>query len=260
MRGLWRTMAALLLTGALPSGNLMAQTGFNGVITFKTTSSSGRIDTVKQMTKGRRLRLDGFGGQGGAMIIDKEAGRVILIQPERKQYMTMTEADAKQMRAMMGPMMERMKGQHGEASKDQLRFTKTGRTEVVAGVRCEVYRGEYVGSDKDKEEGEACVAPGVGFALGDILSGNPMLTGGGRGSSEFQRYRDLVGTDKGILKAGRIENGQPRSDLEAIRIEKTAVPDAMFEPPAGYTEIRLADMMMKAHGARPMPKDTGKAP
>jgi hypothetical protein len=245
------------LAGALPAGHLVAQTGFNGVITFKTTSSSGRIDTVKQMTKGRRLRLDGFGGEGGAMIIDKDAGRIMLIQPERKQYMTMTEADAKQMQAMMGPMMERMKQQHGEASKGKLSFTKTGRTDVVAGVRCEVYRGEFIGANKDKEEGEACVASGVGFALGDLMN-NPMMMAGGRGSSEFEQYRELVGADKGILKAARIENGQARNDLEAIKIERATVPDSMFAPPAGYTAINLADMMMKAHGA--MPKDGAKAP
>jgi hypothetical protein len=250
MRGLWRTIAALLLAGTLPAGHAAAQTGFNGVITFKTTSSSGRIDTVKQMTKGRRVRLDGFGGQGGAMIIDNDAKRIMLIQPERKQYMTMTEDDAKQMQAMMGPMMDKMKRQQANQAGDRtLNFTKTGKTEVVAGVRCEVYRGEVVGADQDKDEGEACVAPGVGFALADLTFNNPMLMGRGGANDRFEQYRQLVGTNKGILKAARIENGKAVNDLEAIKIEKTDVPDAMFAPPAGYTEIRMAEMMMKARGA-----------
>jgi hypothetical protein len=97
----------------------------------------------------------------------------------------------------------------------------------------------------------------VGFALADLTFNNPMLMGAG-GSGVFDQYRQLVGPDQGILKAGRIENGRPANDLEAIKIEKTTVPDALFQPPAGYTEIRLADMMMKAHGATP--KDGTPAP
>jgi hypothetical protein len=245
MRRLARIVSLLTLCGALPARVSTAQTGFNGVITFKTTSSSGRTDTVKQLTKDRRLRLEGFGGQGGAMIIDKGAGRIMLIQPEQKQYMSMTEADAKQMQAMMGPMLERMKRQQG-APKGQLRFAKTGRTEVVAGVRCEIYRGQFDDPEMDqKQEGEACLAPGVGFALGDLMSSTSMLMGGGRGPDEFEQYRELVGTNQGILKAGRLEHGQLRTELEAIAIEKGSVPDSMFAPPAGYTEVRMADMLMK---------------
>jgi hypothetical protein len=256
MQRLWRAMAVLTAVGLLPAGRAVAQTGFNGVITFKTMSSSGRADTVTQMTKGRRVRLDGFGGRDGSMIIDNEAKRIMIIQPERKQYMTMTEEDAKQMQAMMGPMMERMKHQRPGASERKFNFTKTGKTETVAGVPCEVYHGEVVGADKEKDEGEACVATGVGFALADLTFNNPMLMG--RDSDRFEQYRQLVGANKGILKASRLENGKPQNDLEAIKIEKTTVPDSMFQPPAGYTEVRMADMMMKAHGG--MTKDQGKAP
>ena len=37
--------------------------------------------------------------------------------------------------------------------------------------------------------------------------------------------------------------------MEATKIERKAPGDDVFTPPAGYKEIRMADMMMKAHNA-----------
>ena len=109
MRGYWRAAGVLLTAGAMPAGSAAAQTGFNGVITFVSEGSAGKQDTFVQYSKGHKVRLDGFGSQKGAMIVDNDAKVMMMVDPEKKQYMTMTEEDAKQMQAMMGPMMERMK-------------------------------------------------------------------------------------------------------------------------------------------------------
>jgi membrane peptidoglycan carboxypeptidase len=251
MRRYCRAVGVLLVAAAMPAGSALAQTGFNGVITFVNEGSAGKQDTFVQYTKGHKVRLDGFGSQRGAMIVDNDAKVMMMVDPEKKQYMTMTEEDAKQMQAMMGPMMERMKQQQSKKADAgaKVSFAKTGKTETVAGVPCEVYRGEYVEEDGDKDEGEACVATGVGFALDALTFNNPMVQRGGAGYDRMQQFRDLVGGNKGILKAKSFQDGKVKTDMEAIKIERKSPGDDMFTPPAGYKEIRMADMMMQAHNA-----------
>ena len=133
------------------------------MITFVRYDRSGTPDTVVQTSKGHKVRLDGFGGDSGSMIIDNDAKiDHDRSSREKKQYMTMTQDDMKQMQAMMGPMMERMKpeAESGGQVAASFKFAPTGRSETVAGVRCKVWHGEYVDKDGDKEEGEACVATG----------------------------------------------------------------------------------------------------
>jgi uncharacterized protein DUF4412 len=257
MRGYWRAVGVLLTAAAMPAGGAVAQTGFNGVITFVNEGSAGKQDTFVQYTKGHKVRLDGFGAQKGAMIVDNDAKVMMMVDPAKKQYMTMTEDDAKQMQAMMGPMMEKMKQQQSKKAADgRLTFAKTGKTETVAGVPCEVYRGEYTEEDGDKDQGEACVATGVGFALDALTFNNPMVQRGGAGYDRMQQFRELVAGNKGILKAKSFKDGKQKTDMEAIKIDRKVPGDDMFTPPAGYKEIRMADMMMQAHNAMKGMKDT----
>jgi hypothetical protein len=258
MKGSWQAVAVLLLAALVPYRALAAQTGFTGVITFLTTGSSGKQDTFVQYTKGKKVRIDGFGGQHGSMIVDNDAKVMMMIEPDKKQYMTMTEDDAKQMQAMMGPMMERMKQQSADkAAAGKLTFSKTGKTMSVAGVPCEVYRGEYVDEDGDKSQGEACVATGIGFALDALTFNNPMVQRGGPGYDRMQQFRDLVGNNKGILTAKSFKNDTLTTDMQAIKIERKSLGDDVFAPPADYKEIRMGDMMRQA-GA--MPGMQGKMP
>ena len=246
--------AALLAGGAMGIRPLAAQTGFDGVITF-TNYHGGKPSTFTQTTKGHKVRLDGFGSDSGSMIIDNDAKVIMIVQPDKKQYMTMTQDDMKQMQAMMGPMLERMKQKRKDRGETgSFKFAPTGKSETVAGVRCETWHGEYVDKDGDKDEGEACVARGVGFALAELTFANPMMgLGGSAASDRFEQYRDLVGGNKGILKASRIEKGRTQPELEATRIERKAVSDAAFKPPADYKEVRMGEMMMKAQKSMPMP-------
>jgi hypothetical protein len=152
------------------------------------------------------------------------------------------------MQAMMGPMMERMKQQQAHRTDPgKVSFAKTGRTEIVAGVPCEVWHGEYTDESGEKDEGEACVATGVGFALSELTYNNPMLQSGGAAHEQFEQYRQLVGGNKGILKATSVKKGKTSTELEAIKIERKIVGDEVFAPPAGYKEIRMGDLMMQTH-------------
>jgi hypothetical protein len=242
------SVAALSL-GAIPAP---AQTPFEGVITFRMTEPNGKLTEVTQTTKGRKFRLDGIGesprGRGVTMIMDADAQRMVMLMPADKRAMVMTREDMEKMAEMAKSMGVDAEVAAGE--KPDVDFTKSGRTETVAGVRCEVWAGSFSDGDK-KREGEICLADGVGFALLDAMASNPML---GRGvSNELARYHRLVGPNKGILKVTALENGTRKVQLEATRIERKAVDNATFATPEGYTEVNMGQMMqmMKGHQGAP---------
>ena len=244
----WGTAAVLSAAAWLPVRTAAAQTGFNGVITFTNYARNGQPSTFVQTTKGRKVRLDGMAGEQGTMIVDGDTKVMMMVQPDKKQYITMTDEDMKQAQAMMAPMMEKAKGMNQHADAGKYSFSNTGRTETVAGVPCQVWHGVYTGQSK-KEEGEACVASGVGFALAELTFANPMAQKGGAGYEQFEQYRQVVGGNKGILKVTKIENGKPVPEMVATKIERKVVSDDAFEPPAGYTEVKMGDMMKQAQGA-----------
>jgi hypothetical protein len=244
MRRSWETVAVLLVAAPMPLRTLTAQSTFNGVITFLSSGESGRQDTFVQYTKGNKVRLDGFGASHGSMIIDNDAKVMMMVDPDKKQVMTMTEDDAKQMQAMMGSMMKHP--EKDDESTGKASFTKTGKTETVAGATCEIYHGVYVEADGEKNEGDACIAPAVGFRLDAVTFNNPMLMHGGAGAARMQQFRQLVAGNKGILKAKSYEGGKLKTDMEAVKIEPKALGDDMFGVPPGYKEVRLADMMAGA--------------
>jgi hypothetical protein len=257
MPGYWRAATILLLAAPMPLTAASAQAGFNGVITFLSDRSAGKQDTFVQYTKGNKVRIDGFGSSHGAMIVDNDAKVIMMVDPEKQQYMTMTEDDAKQMQAMMGPMMEKMKQRAAEkADAGKLTFGKTGKTETVAGVPCEVYRGAYTDEDGEKDEGEACIATGVGFALDALTFNNPMMqASSGAMRSRFEQYRQIVGPNRGILKATSFKGGKASTQMEAIKIERKSLGNDVFAPPAGYKEIRMGDMMMQAQNQMKQMRD-----
>jgi hypothetical protein len=249
MRGIPWGMAAILSAAALlPARGAVAQTGFNGVITFTNYQSGGKPSTLVQTTKGQKVRLDQMGGQQGSMIVDGDAKVMMMVDPEKKQYITMTDEDMKQAQAMMGPAMGKATDTNGHANPGKYNFSNTGRTETVAGVPCQVWRGVYTDQGK-REEGEACVASGVGFALAELTFANPMAHRAGAGYEQFEQYRQLVGGNKGILKITKIADGKSVPQMEATKIERKVVSDDAFRPPAGYTEVKMGDMMKQAQGA-----------
>ncbi|HKT58480.1 MAG TPA: DUF4412 domain-containing protein [Gemmatimonadales bacterium] len=260
MSASWKAVAVLLVAAPIPLRSVAAQTGFTGVITFLSTGSSGKQDTFVQYTKGRKVRFDGFGATHGSMIVDNDAKVMMMVDPDKKQYMTMTEEDAKQMQAMMGPMMEKMKQQSAQkGTAGEVAFTKTGKTMTVAGVPCEIYRGQYVDEEGGKNEGEACVATGVGFALDALTFNNPMIQRGNAAYDRMQQFRELVGANKGILTAKSYKDGKLQTDMQAVKIDRKSLGDDEFAPPPGYKEIRMADMMMQAHNAMKGMQDKGNA-
>lgn len=242
--------ACTLALASLAATAAAAQTGFEGVITFAThNKSDGKTTTMIQTTKGSKLKIEGMGAEGGSMILDGDAHTMIMVEPAKKQYVTITKADMDQMAEMMKPMAEKMKGMKQDDAKDgaKVDISKTGRTETVAGTKCEIWHGTTVEDDGTKKEGDVCVAQGVGFAIYDMMMNNPM-TAHARNSMQqrMAKYKELMSGGKGVLKITSIENGKPSVDMEATKIEKRSVSDAEFTPPADYTGTSMGAMLQQS--------------
>ena len=210
--------AACLLATAAP--RLLAQ-GFDGVIQFVSYENHPEHpDTMTQMTKGNKLRIEGM-GKGGVMIMNGTS-RIVVI-PERKQYVELPVDFAK-------------KDATREAAKVHGVAAKTGKTETVAGIPCEDWH--YKGTDDEDKptEGDVCVSKGAGLMFNRLA--------GGMSERMFEKvgpaFNDAMKNGGGILKA--TENG--KLVFLAVKAQATSLPDAMFAPPAGYSKMDMPQMAM----------------
>jgi hypothetical protein len=209
--------AACLLATA--SSRLSAQ-GFNGVMQFVMYEDHpDHPDTMTQITKGSKIRFEGMGKGGGAMIMDG-TNRIVVL-PEQKQYMEL-------------PSNLGSKQAATESAKHHGVAAKTGKKETVAGITCEDWH--YTGTDNDgkAEEGDACVAQGAGLMISRFAGGmsTHVFDAGG------QAFNDAINKGGGILKV----TGNGKVLFVAVRAQATSVPDAMFAPPAGYTKMDMSQM------------------
>ena len=181
---------------------------------------SEQADTVTQMTKGDKLRMEGMGHAGA--IIMNGSNRIIII-PERKQYVEM-------------PMDLGRKEGAREAAKHHGVAVRTGKTESIAGIPCEDWH--YKGTDDDgkAEEGDVCVARGAGLMVSRLAGGmmEHMFEEGG------PAFNEAMKNGGGLLKA--TNNGKVA--FIAVKAQATSLPDAMFAPPAGYTKMDMSQMAM----------------
>jgi hypothetical protein len=182
-----------------------------------------RPDTITQMTKGSKMRIEGMGGHGGAMIVNGTTRTIIV--PEQKIYMDLP--------ADMGG-----KSAAREAAKHHGVAEKTGKTETIAGIPCQDWH--YKGTDDDgkQEEGEVCMAKGAGLMI-TRMAGPMMMHVFDAGGQEFNEELNKGG---GILKV--TNNG--KVSMLAVKAQATSLPDAMFAPPAGYSKMD-GSMMNQRH-------------
>ena len=148
------------------------------------------------------------------MIIDGTAKTRTVIMPTRRMYMTVPYDPS----ARKPPVGE----------KPQVTWTRSGKTETVAGVLCEVIHGSGVEDGKPKEA-DLCVAKGIGF-------------GGSTGAGPFgEALAEFAGLDhtpgEGIVKVTSIEGGKSQVELELIKVDRRSLAAADFQPPAGYTRF-----------------------
>lgn len=206
------TAACLFATTAAP----LAAQSFEGVIQFVSYEGrAGSADTMTQTTKGSKIRLEGM-QHGGALIMDGD--KRIVLMPDRKAYVVMPAS-------MMEPDVKTPR-KTGDAED-------TGRTETVAGVKCEIWHYSGTKEDGTPQAGDACLAPGTGMMVGKFMGRRmPQYFTGGKALSE------ALMKGMGVMKA--TENG--KVVFTAISVKPASVPDAMFAPPSDYKLMDMSSM------------------
>lgn len=175
---------------------------FEGVIHIATYDEGQSMPGVLRI-KGTRWRFEtAMDGERAAVVRGSDGSVFSIIDSERQYARFPTVA--------------------GE--DEPLQFDATGESETVAGHQCRYYRLRDPNGVQDGDQ--VCVTTAFGFAgMGPGAAGARLDDAALR-----QQFRDGFM----ILKS---RNAQGEVEYEVTRIERTSVPDDMFVPPAGYTEL-----------------------
>ena len=203
---------ALLLLAAAP-----AAAQFEGVVTFRTTDQDGKTNDMQFQVKGDLARVDMPGA--GYMVVDGASGRMLSVMDERKMYTVLDMAAMAQ-----GPLQEEMKA---------AKVTSLGKSETIAGRKCELWRAENTTRGSVTE---MCLARGMGnFAMGE--SGRLAF-----GSAEWQKALKGGAFPLRTVTTTTTTNGTQTSSMVATKIEAKKLDAVSFEPPKGYQKLDIGAM------------------
>jgi len=190
------------------------QDKFEGKVTIN-VYDEGQTYAMAYYVKGDKIRFDGTEeGQQGQVIIDQAAKQYMVIMPQQKMYMVMQMPDTK------------LNSEKPGKTNDDGKFEKTGETKEILGYTAD----KWTYTDGD-DKGEVWMTNEIGgFSLFD----NPMA-------------EDKAGWQKDVETAGYFplevyENG--KKVYEVTNIDKKALDESMFQPPAGFQKMDMP-MMQK---------------
>lgn len=200
---------AAIAAPAMAHGQATKQ--FEGVVTYQ--SEGGR--NIQYALRNGLVRIDMSGdSRQAAMIMDPGSHKMYMLMPEQKTYMEMQVPD-----------MTELEGQ-----SDNLKPTKTGKSEVVAGHKC-----EYWTVKEDEGQVDICLAKDMG---GFQAFSNKAV---GSGSA----WQEAIGKDSFPLKVIVHKDGKDQVALEATKVEQKSLDASLFAPPASYKKM---EMNMKMPG------------
>ena len=213
-------MRASLLAAATLFGALSAaaqQYSFEGTVDYQVQNGATMLYASGQGI----VRLD-ISGQRGSMatILDPAKNTMTVVMAAQKMYMVREMPD--------------LKGAAAAADSDA-KITNTGKTDVVAGTKCEVWTGQ-----SSRGTFEVCAARDMGsFFVG---------MGGRREPPEWAKQL------KGNFFPLRVINAQGETVLLATKIERKKLDASYFAVPADYKKMDMPPMPGMG-GAPPPPND-----
>lgn len=225
-------MLKLRLTAAFAAATLLASmplaAQFEGTVDM--TMGAKAEQKMTQSYKGGHVRTDmNAGGNSMVMLMDMSMKDVTMLMTEHKMYMKMDLKDPS------------MKADKGEAK--QPKITDTGKTETIAGKTCSVYR--MADAEGKPETTEVCAAKGMGFfamgsGSGPMGGKNPYA--GAIEAGANPEYAKLFKDGFFPLRISDLSKGAPQTVILVTAITPKSIPDAAFEIPAGYTEMKMPNM------------------
>jgi hypothetical protein len=228
--------AVALLLGA---SSAAAQGTFEGMAVYKMTMTDGKSGELKFYQQGSRIRQEyAMEGHSFASIYDGATGDMIMLVPERKQYMVMNlKTTGDQMKGLANALSGGDKSTDADLSK--MKVTPTGLRETVAGVPCEHYL--FAKADEPSAgQVDICGAKGLGFlGLNEqtrlaIPSTMALLR------SQNPELAKLAQNGFYPLKlTGRDKDGK-KFNMEVTQLQRGHLDAALFSPPPGYTKLDMS--------------------
>ncbi len=218
-----RAPLAAVLAALVAAAPLGAQ--WQGVVNFRSQQ-----DAADQGKASDLQYLAGPGGMSKMVVQDQENGPISVIfnQSQNTETVVMT---SRQMYMTM-PMDKAQAEVNKTMAKSKI--TDTGKSEVVAGHKCEIF---HASDAEDGTETDACIASDMGtFAMFN----RPGSQGhGGGAESMLSRVQSFFSGKGGFfpLKVTTSKGGKVEETFTATSIEAKSVPASEFAPPAGFTAM-----------------------
>ena len=187
------------------SSLLRAQT-FEGVVEYSVTTERGTMP-MKYMKKGDNVRVEMEGPQGmkATILINEKDNKSVMLMDQMKMYMKMPTP----------PM--------GDSTAPKPEITKTGKSQKLLGYDCQ----QYI-----VKEGNQATEVWITKDLGPFQM---FRMGGPRGQSNAEAWQKAIGNEGGFpLLATTKEGDEQLSKMEATKVEKTSLDDALFKIPDDY--------------------------
>lgn len=204
--------------------SLAGAAAFQGEVDMTIKNEKGTTSNGSILVKGQKQRMDMTSPDQkmGAVIMDGEAKKMIMLDDAKKTAMVMSLKDPGAPPA--GPP-----GAHpaGATPQKEHEFKRTGKKDVVAGYDCEIWTYE-----EPEQKGEVCVADGLSLlGFGGVSLGA------------------LSGKISGLpLRAiSQTKDGKEKDRWEVTKIDRRDVPDDKFTIPPGYQTMDM-DQLMKGLG------------
>jgi len=150
------------------------------------------------------------------VIFNKSQNTATIVMTARQMYMTM-------------PMDKAQAEVKKQMAKSKI--TDTGKSEVVAGHKCEIL---HVSDPDDATETDACIASDMGTFM---MFEGPGSQGRGGPQSMLSKVQSFFAAKGGFfpLKVTTYKGGKVDETFVATSIEPKSVPASEFTTPAGFT-------------------------
>jgi len=217
-----RAPLTAVFAALIASAPLGAQ--WQGVVNFH-----NQRDVADQGQSSDVQYVEGAGGMAKMNVQDKEGGPISVIF-NRSQNTATIVMTARQMYMTM-PMDKAQAEVRQQMAKSKI--TDTGKSEVVAGHKCEIF---HASDAEDSTETDACIASDMGTFM---MFEAPGSQGRGGPESMLSKVQSLFGAKGGFfpLKVTTYKGGKLDETFVATSIEAKSVPASEFATPAGFTAM-----------------------
>lgn len=248
------------LSSLLVSGLLLALSGAANADVTVVSKMNGEMQTVR--TSEHRIAMTGL--QSG-MIFRGDRKLMWILNPEKKTYTEMTEADLKamaeqmntamveleKMKAQLPPgMLDKMKQSMPSASAPKRTVTPMNESKTINGFPC---KGYAVSSESGRKSEVWSTDPASAQLRPEDLSAfkefadfmktmMPGMESWSDWAKDFDHPKEGQVPGVPILTIVKDESGEELFRTELVRVEHGAVAPAEFEVPAGYAEKAITGM------------------